>query len=123
MIKIRYYADDFDEQRHERKIKLLNEIYNRHGIPVEIIRVQPKHGSISTFQGNIEYLSEKDAWKRDFSRNKDLSRNLGEAPSRIFKSRSGKNLFIAGAVGVVADGILQWAALYDEGIGFLTDSS
>jgi hypothetical protein len=42
MIKIRYYADDFDEQRHERKIKLLNEIYNRHGIPVEIIRVQPK---------------------------------------------------------------------------------
>jgi len=28
-------------------------------------------------------------------------------------------LFIAGTGGVVVDGILQWAALYDEGLDFL----
>lgn len=118
MIKIRYYADDLSEQRHEKIIKLLNEIHNRHRILVEITRVRAWHGPISAFRGSIEYLSEEDAWKRDFCRNKDLSRNLGEAPSKIFKSRSG-NLFIAGTVGVVVDGILQWAALYDEGLDFL----
>jgi hypothetical protein len=118
MIKIRYYADDLSEQRHEKITKLLNEIHNRHRIPVEITRVRAGHGPISAFRESIEYLSEESAWKRDFCRNKDLSRNLGEAPSKIFKSRSG-NLFIAGTVGVVVDGILQWAALYDEGLDFL----
>ncbi|RSN71486.1 MAG: hypothetical protein DSO07_07160 [Thermoproteota archaeon] len=118
MIKIRYYADDYDKQRHERKIELLNEIYNRHGIPVEITRVDPRHSPLPKFQGSIEEISEENAWKRDFSRNKDLSRNLGEAPSRVFKTRSG-NLAISSAVGVVVDGILQWAALYDDGLNFL----
>jgi hypothetical protein len=33
MIKIRYYADDLSEQRHEKIIELLNEIHNRHRIP------------------------------------------------------------------------------------------
>jgi len=66
MIGIRYYADDFDEQRHERKIKLLNEIYNRHGIPVEIIRVQPKHGSISTFRGTLSIYPRKMLGKETF---------------------------------------------------------
>jgi len=118
MIKIRYYADDLSEQRHEKIIELLNEIHNRHRIPVEITRVRAWYGPIFAFRGSIEYLSEEDAWKRDFCRNKDLSRNLGEAPSKIFKSRSG-NLCIAGTVGVVVDGILQWAAVYDEGLDFL----
>jgi hypothetical protein len=118
MIKIRYYADDYDKQRHERKIELLNEIYSTHRIPVEITRVDPRHGPLPKFQGNMEEISEEDAWKRDFSRNKDLSRNLGEAPSRVFKTRSG-NLAISSAVGVVVDEILQWAALYDEGLNFL----
>jgi hypothetical protein len=118
MIKIRYYADDYEKQRHERKIELLNEIYSRHRIAVEITRVYPHHGPLPKFQGNIEEISEENAWKRDFSRNRDLSRNLGEAPSKVFKTRSG-NLVISSAVGVVVDGILQWAALYDEGLNFL----
>jgi alanyl-tRNA synthetase len=37
MIK-RYYADNYEKQKHERKIELLNEVYNSYGIPVEIIR-------------------------------------------------------------------------------------
>ena len=117
MIKIRYYADDFEKKRHERKIELLNEIYNHHGIDIEITRVDPRHGLLPKFQGNMEEISEKEAWKRDFSRNRDLSRNIGERPSRIFKTRSG-NIAIASAVGVV-DGNLQWAALYDQGMNFL----
>jgi hypothetical protein len=96
---------------------LLNEIHNRHRIPVEITRVRACHGPISAFQGSIEYLSEEDAWKRDFCRNKNLSRNLGETPSEIFKTRSG-NLLITGLVGVV-DGILQWVAIYEDGLNFL----
>jgi hypothetical protein len=118
MIKIRYYADDYEKQRHERKIEVLNEIYNRHGIAVEITRVDPRHGPLPKFQGNVEEISEEDAWKRDFSRNKDLSRNIGEPPSKVFKTNSG-NLVISGSVGVVVDGILQWAALYDDGLNFL----
>lgn len=117
MIKVRYYADDFEKQRHERKIELLNEIHIRHGIAVEITRVDSRHGTLPDFQGNLEEISEKEAWKRDFSRNRDLGRNIGEQPSRIFKTRSG-NIAIASAVGVV-DGNLQWAVLYDQGVAFL----
>jgi hypothetical protein len=68
--------------------------------------------------GALSIYPKKMLGKETFVGNKDLSRNLGEAPSKIFKSRSG-NLFIAGTVGVVVDGILQWAALYDEGLDFL----
>jgi hypothetical protein len=76
------------EELEEAFEKLVKDEENLRSLEAKL-RVQPKHGSISTFQGNIEYLSEEDAWERDFCRNKDLSRNLGEAPSRIFKSRSG----------------------------------
>ncbi|MGC8933503.1 MAG: zinc ribbon domain-containing protein, partial [Candidatus Methanodesulfokora sp.] len=89
MIKIRYYADDYEQERHKKKVDLLNKIHERHGIAVEIVRVDPRHGPLLGFQGSIESIPEEEAWKRDFSRNRDLSRNIGEQPSRVFKTRSG----------------------------------
>lgn len=117
MIKIKYYADDFERERHEREVELLNEIYERYGIEVGIVRVNPRHGSLPEFRGDVEEISKEKAWKRDFSGNRALSRNIGERPSKAFKTRSGY-IVIAGAVGVV-DGSLQWADKHGRAIKFL----
>lgn len=120
-MKLRYYSDDFDKERHEKKLELLNRIHNKWEIGIEIKRVRKRHGEIPNYGRPVAESSSEEAWKQDFRNNRALSQNLGpnRAPSDVFKSNSG-NPQIASIIAIV-DGPVQWGVQYQKGIEFLQE--
>lgn len=108
--KLRYYADAHDEEDHEAILRLLRRVHDRHGVPVEIERIESEHGPITAFLGEIRRSTTDDAYDRDFYNNRRLSRNVGDPPSTAFQTNSGYRM-IRGVVGVI-DGGLAWATRY-----------
>lgn len=117
MVELRYYGDALEKEEHEKVVDLLNKINEKWDISVEIVRIRKEY-RISSFRGKIREESKIAAYNRDFSNNRILSRNIGVAPSKEFKTRGG-TIVIQGVVGVVKNDTLQWATR--DGIGFLED--
>jgi len=109
-MKLRYYADSSFEDDHRGVLDRLRSISDTWDLPVEICRVRKRHGEIENFPGYIEADSIEDAYERDFKYNETLSSNMGHAPSDAFETKGGL-ITIAGSVGVVVAGDLQWATM------------
>ena len=109
-MKLRYYADSSFEDDHRGVLDRLRSINDTWDLPVEICRVRKRHGEIENFPGYIETDSIEDAYERDFKYNDTLSSNMGHAPSDAFETQGGL-ITIAGSVGVVLGGDLQWATM------------
>jgi hypothetical protein len=109
-MKLRYYADPYDEGDHKAVLTRLRRIHERHGIPVEVERLDPRHGPIESFPGEVSEGDLETVYERDFSHNRTLSANVGRRPSDAFQTNSG-NKTIRGIVGIVDDN-LQWATQF-----------
>lgn len=118
-MKVRYYADAEVASWHEHMLRLLGTVHDEHGIPVEINRVEERHGSITEFPGDIRHSAAQEVYERDLKNNRDLIDAIDERPSQAYK-RSGK-LDLAGHVAIVDDkGRVQWASTlqgYADGYG------
>jgi len=109
-MKLRYYADTYDEENHEAVLHRLRRIHHVHGIDIEIERIDARHGPIEPYPGTVREADLEAVYERDFSHNRTLSANVGSPPSDAFQSNSG-NKTIRGRVGIT-DGGLQWATRF-----------
>lgn len=107
-MKLRYYADHYDETDHHTTVSKLELIQRETNLAVEIERMNPRHETdYSPFEAVIE-STRSDVYDRDFHRNQTLSDNLTRTPAQEYKTNSGTPV-INGLVGVVASGGLLWA--------------
>ena len=106
-MKLRYYADAYDEEDHETTIERLIQVHALHDIHIEIERVRPKHGSLPELPGPVRDAEMEDVYSRDFDYNRTLSSHYRKSPSQIFKTNNSNRPTINGLVGIV-DGNLQW---------------
>lgn len=109
-MKLRYYADSYDEDDHEAVLNRLRRVQHRLEIPVEVERVRPRHGPIEPYPADVRDGDLEAVYERDFSHNRTLSANVGCPPSDAFQTNS-RNKTISGIVGIVDDG-LQWATQF-----------
>lgn len=118
-MKVRYYADAESRSWHEQTIRLLRTIHDKHGLPVEIDRIDERHTSITGFPGNIKYPTPEEVYERDLKHNRDLTERIDQRPSNAFKSYG--DLDIAGNIALVDDEeTVQWASTlpgYADGYG------
>lgn len=123
-MKVRYYADEEIGEMHEYAIRLLRQIHDEHDISVEIDRIEPHHGAITDFPGEVRHSTPEEVYERDLKRNRDLNEAIEQTPSEAFK-HYGK-LDIAGNVAIVDEGgTVQWASTlpgYADGYGPGTES-
>ena len=119
-MKLRYYADAPNSDDHERVLDLLHTIYDKYGTPIEIERVNKRWGWIQVFPGKVRDSSPEDVYDRDFHYNRTLGSNIGQSPSKAFKS-SGQHIDLDGYVGIIDDGLV-WATMYrGDAIGYGPD--
>ncbi|MDZ7700588.1 MAG: zinc ribbon domain-containing protein [Halobacteriales archaeon] len=104
---VRYYGDAERRDWHGHMVSLLERIHDDHGIPVEIDRVEARHGTIDDFPGAINHPTAEAVYERDLKNNRVLIENIDERPSEAYK-RSG-DLDVAGHVAIVNDGV-HWAS-------------
>jgi hypothetical protein len=109
-MKLRYYADTYDEENHEAVLYRLRRIHHVHRIDIEIERVDARHGPIEPYPGEMREADLEAVYERDFSHNRRLSANVGSPPSDAFQTNSG-NKTIRGRVGIMDDG-LEWATWF-----------
>lgn len=107
LVKLRYYADSYKKEDHQRTLTLLSEINEKYGISVEVERIKERHGSMESFPGKIKQSSIEEVYNRDFHRNRTLSTNIGRPPSKKYKTGGGY-ISITGYIGIIDNG-LQWA--------------
>lgn len=108
-MRLRYYADSSYEDDHRTVLGLLQDIHDEREIPVEIVRIRERHGTIDSFPGDIPEDSIESAFENDFEYNRDLSQNTGHTPKDAYQTTSGL-ITIAGCVGIV-DGKLLWSTM------------
>lgn len=108
-MRLRYYADSSYEDDHRTVLDLLRRIHDEWQVPVEIVRIRERHGSIESFPGEIREDSIESAFESDFEYNRDLSANTGHTPKDAYQTKSGL-ITIAGCVGIV-EADLQWATM------------
>lgn len=97
-MKIRYYADAEMSDWHDQILGLLETIRERHGIPVEIDRVEQRFGPITDFPGDIRRVSAQEVYDRDFEDNQEYISNVDWPDPDPHKH--GDNYEIAGHVAV-----------------------
>jgi len=118
-MKVRYYADAEIQEMHNHAIRLLADLYDEHGIAVEIDRIDEQHDPITDFPGKVRRLTPEEVYERDFKRNRALNAVIEQTPSEAFKHYG--TLDIAGNVAVVdEEGIVKWASTlpgYADGYG------
>jgi len=112
-MRVRYYADADHRGWHDHTLRLLRELYDDHGITVEIDRIDEQHGPITDFPGEVRASTPEEVYERDLKRNSDLNQSIEPTPSEGFK-RYGK-LDIAGNVAVVDDELPGYADGYGPG--------
>lgn len=118
---VRYYADAEFGHWHGHMVTLLRRIHDDHGIPVEIDRIEARHGPIDDFPGAINHPTAEEVYERDLKNNRTLIENIDQRPSRVYK-RSG-NLSVAGHV-AIADDSVHWAStLVGDAYGYGTGAS
>jgi hypothetical protein len=108
-MRLRYYADSSYEDDHRTVLELLRDVHDEWEIPVEIVRIRERHGTIDAFPGKIREDSIESAFENDFEYNRDLSRNTGHTPKDAYQTTSGL-ITIAGCVGMF-DGGLLWSTM------------
>lgn len=120
-MKLRYYADDFKQHRHDQKVNLLEQIEEQWSIPFEIKRVSINHGRLPVDADRIEESTEEEVWENELKNNRTLSNNLGPntMPSDEFKTSN--NFAIASTIAIVDGGVVQWGVRYSQGIEFLEE--
>lgn len=106
-MKVRYYADAELDHWHKHILRLLETIHDEHDIPVEIDRVEERHGPITEFPGDIRYPTTKDVYDRDLKDNHELAATIDRAPASVYKL--GDEFDIAGHVAIIDDQV-QWAS-------------
>lgn len=109
---VRYYADAERRDWHEYIVSLLERIHDDHGIPVEIDRIDARHGPIVDFPGAINHPTAEEVYERDLKNNRVLIENIAQRPSEAYK-RSG-DLAVAGHVAIVDD-VVHWASTLTGG--------
>lgn len=118
-MRVRYYADARVQAWHDHTLRMLGRLQDEHAIPVEIDRIDDRHGPITDFSGEVRSSMSEEVYERDLKRNQALNQSIEPTPSEGFK-RYGK-LEIAGNVAVVdAEGTVQWASTlpgFAEGYG------
>lgn len=108
-MNVRYYADADVREWHEHTLRLLRTLHDDHGIAVEIVRIDDRHGSITNFPGEVRSSTPETVYERDLKRNRDLNQSIDQTASEAF-TRYGK-LVIAGNIAVIDDGgTVQWAS-------------
>lgn len=101
-MRLRYYADDYDEDRNAKAVKLLQKITEQTDLTVEVERIREKYSESYSDFDIVRSGQMTEVYDRDFHRNQTLSGNIRKTPSETYKTNSG-NIMIGGLVGVVRD--------------------
>jgi len=131
LYEIIYVSPHYEEEVHNKILKLLGEIRKYHGIPWRELRL--KLGSYADREGFLsERMKEREIYEqllKPFSRlikaNSEFLANRGvnayiETAAEKFKSRSG-HIYVLGSIIVRYNDITLWAGHYkDEVLSFLT---
>ncbi|MFC4989365.1 zinc ribbon domain-containing protein [Saliphagus infecundisoli] len=114
-MKLRYYADAQLQEFHDRILDLLEKIYEMHGIPVEVERVEERFGPLSNFPGRVTATPVENVYERDIEQNQKLRSNLDRMPSRVYKI--GTRFEIAGHVSLVDESVIWISTLRGDAYG------
>jgi len=113
-VQLRYYADDYDEERHRTTVELLRRVRAETGLAIKITRVGEKYDTDYSEFSRVERGDASEVYDRDFHRNQILSDHLGsDTPAGAFKNAKGTRAYINGTVGVVNDDHLLWATQWN----------
>lgn len=110
-MRLRYYADNYDEEENRETVELLRQVDTQTDINLEVTRVTEEHDVDYSVFDTVNNENKSEVYNRDFSRNQTLSDNLGDrTPSQEFKNGQGTRKQINGKIAITDDsGNLLWA--------------
>lgn len=108
---LRYYAPDYDQNKHEKILQLLEEIKRKHGIEYEEIPVKKRE-----WYNRKPVMTEREVYENHLKpqtrviKSNDLDT---ETVAKKFKSRSG-NIFVAGTIAVIDNKKVLWGTPFKQ---------
>jgi hypothetical protein len=75
-MKVRYYAEADIQEWHENTLRLLGELYEDHGITVEIDQIDEQHDPITDFPGEVRTSTPVEVYERDLKHNSALNQSI-----------------------------------------------